>query len=147
MGRREQYQYASPCDDVTNRPARTASSRLPPPPAPPAPSPSTGYGTTSARSGITLCNMCNSFSVYFGLRKRLNSVQLYRLDFDNLVTASPPTTGENLGKLAKDLLIKNIYLIVFAGSCAAGSDSVTVVSPSGWNPPVVCGQLSGQHSE
>ncbi len=109
MGRREQYQYASPCDDVTNRPARTASSRLPPPPAPPAPSPSTGYGTTSARSGITLCNMCNSFSVYFGLRKRSNSVQLYRLDFDNLVTASPPTTGENLGKLAKELLIKNIY--------------------------------------
>ncbi len=41
------------------------------------------------------------------------SVQLHRLDFDNLVTASPPTTGENLGKLANDLFIKNSYSSIF----------------------------------
>ncbi len=51
-----------------------------------------------------------------------------RLDFDNLVTAAPPTSGGNLG------------------SCPTGTDFLTVTSPTGASPPVVCGTLTGQHS-
>ncbi len=51
-----------------------------------------------------------------------------RLDFDNFVSAAPPTSGANLG------------------SCPTGTDFLTVTSPTGASPPVVCGTLTGQHS-
>ncbi len=52
-----------------------------------------------------------------------------RLDFDNFVSASPPTSGAN------------------SGSCPTGTDFLTVTSPTGASPPVVCGTLTGQHSK
>ncbi len=52
-----------------------------------------------------------------------------RLDFDNLVTAGPPTTTAT------------------KGNCATGTDFLTTTSPTGSSPPVICGTLTGQHSK
>lgn len=51
-----------------------------------------------------------------------------RLDFDNLVTAQPPTTGTNT-----------------VGLCTTSGDTLIANSPTGVNPPTVCGALTGQH--
>ena len=54
-----------------------------------------------------------------------------RLDFETLTTAQPPTQGSNT-----------------VGKCGdSNTDTITVTSPTGANPPVVCGTLSGQHSK
>ena len=52
-----------------------------------------------------------------------------RLDFDNLVTAAPPTSGTTLG------------------SCTTATDNFQLTSPTGGTLPAVCGTLTGQHSE
>jgi len=97
---------------IENFPLRRLRERL-------APSLSPEFATTSVKLG----------EVIIPPAPDNNNSLILRLDFDNLVTASPPNTGPNLG------------------SCEAGTDSVEVESPAGANPPVICGRLSGQHSE
>ena len=52
-----------------------------------------------------------------------------RLDFNSLTTAGPPSQGTNVG------------------ACPTGGDIVAITSPSGANPPEICGQLTGQHGK
>ena len=56
---------------------------------------------------------------------------LPRLDYDVNIVANPYTTVGSIG------------------SCTSANavDSVVVTSPSGYNPPTICGFNSGQHSQ
>ena len=56
--------------------------------------------------------------------KRKAFTLVFRLDFDNLVNAQPPTTG----------------------ACSESGDFLTLTSPAGGTLPVTCGTLTGQHS-
>jgi hypothetical protein len=57
----------------------------------------------------------------------------FRLDYDVNIVANPDSTA----------------LAATIGSCVAGAgtaiDNVVVNSPTGTNPPVICGFNSGQH--
>lgn len=54
----------------------------------------------------------------------------FRLDFVNLAMTQPPSSGALLH-----------------GDCATSGDFLTLNSPSGYEPPITCGTLTGQHSE
>ncbi|XP_059087179.1 uncharacterized protein LOC131883678 isoform X2 [Tigriopus californicus] len=59
----------------------------------------------------------------FTFNRIANDLCQIRLDFDVFVSASPPVTGD----------------------CATSMDTLIIRSPTGRNPPVTCGTLSGQH--